>query len=286
MSDARFPAATTDEGSPPASAATSRPRHVARAVLLGASNVARGLPVIVDTGRGLLGGPVEVLAACGRGRSYGLTSQFLGRTIGGLARSRVWDALDARQAERDSPRLVALVTDVGNDLLYGASVWQIVDWVAACLERLDAAGARTVVTALPLENLRSLGPRRFAFFRSLFFPFCRLSLAELAARAHDLGEQLERLAAGRPTVAFARQRAEWFGVDPIHITFARMGGAWRELLASWADEPPAAPPARLDLGRWVRSQLAVPAERRVFGIAQRGAQPCLRWPDGTTVALY
>ncbi len=105
-----------------------------RVVVLGASNVARGISVILGTAGRVWGQPLEVFAAYGRGRSYGRPSQVLRRELSGIVECGLWDALRTR----DPVPTAALVTDIGNDLVYGRSVDEIGDWVDACLARFAA----------------------------------------------------------------------------------------------------------------------------------------------------
>ena len=46
--------------------------------------------------------------------------------------------------------------DIGNDMLYGISPDEMLDWVNRCLDRLDAIGAATIVTQLPAESVDRL----------------------------------------------------------------------------------------------------------------------------------
>ncbi|MCA9267996.1 MAG: hypothetical protein KDA41_05970, partial [Planctomycetales bacterium] len=135
-------AAAHDAAAPPAR----------RLVLLGASNLARGVVSAVDAARAVWGEPLDVMAALGHGRSYGRKSCVLGRSLTGVAQCALWDELAAR------PRLptAAVVTDVGNDILYGVSNKKILDWVARCLSRLASADARVVLTGLPIASLAAL----------------------------------------------------------------------------------------------------------------------------------
>src|SRR5216684_5160352 len=123
---------------------------VARVVALGASNLTRGFQTVVSTARAAWGPGVEVLAALGQGRSYGAQSRLLVRTLPGILECGLWRDLESR------PQLPtrALVTDVGNDVLYGFSAEQILDWVAEALGRLCRLNADIVVTDLPLASIR------------------------------------------------------------------------------------------------------------------------------------
>ena len=156
----------------------------ARVVLLGASNVTRGAVTLVEMARRTVAGPVEFLIAMGHGRSYGARSTVLGRSLPGIAECGLWEAL---RRGRELPTY-ALVTDIGNDVIYGAPVDAIAGWVRTCLDRLAARQARTVLSLLPMDSLRRLSPWRFHAARSLLFPGRRMSLPECLAAAQQLDE--------------------------------------------------------------------------------------------------
>jgi hypothetical protein len=166
---------------------------VRRVVLLGASNLTRGISTVVETARLQAGGPIEVLAALGHGRSYGLESSVLGRALPGICGCGLWEALKKESA---APT-VALVTDIGNDLLYGAAVSQIVDWVRRCLDRLQQADAQVVITLLPVANLDALTPVAFRLMRTMLFPASRLAPEDARRQAAQLNKRLIRMARQR-----------------------------------------------------------------------------------------
>ncbi|MCZ6542107.1 MAG: hypothetical protein O6768_00410, partial [Planctomycetota bacterium] len=99
---------------PAESQLTSRPR----VVLLGASNLTRGISRAVGIAQAILGTPLEVLIAMGHGRSYGQRSRVLGRSLPGIVDCGLWDAL----LHGSGRPTYALLTDIGNDVMYGASV--------------------------------------------------------------------------------------------------------------------------------------------------------------------
>jgi hypothetical protein len=88
---------------------------IARVVALGASNLTRGFHEVVSASRAAWGPDVQILAALGHGRSYGARSRLLTRRLPGILDSGLWPALEAMPAVPTR----ALVTDVGNDILYG-----------------------------------------------------------------------------------------------------------------------------------------------------------------------
>jgi len=251
-----------------------------RVVLIGASNLTKGIGTVLHTAYRAWGKPLEVLTALGHGRSYGMTNSLLGRRLPGILECGLWSDL----ARNDVPT-AALVTDIGNDLLYEAPVDTICQWVERCFDRLIAARARTVVTLLPVGNLHTLSRARFTLLRSVLFPFSRLTLDQARDRALALNERLRSLATGRG-FGVIEQRTEWYGFDPIHIKRACRREAWRQILAAWTQHGDLALAARSPLKHTLYLQSRVPAERRLWGLEQRAAQPSGRLSDGTTVSIY
>jgi hypothetical protein len=97
------------------------------------------------------------------------------RTLPGILESGLWRQLESLPAAPTR----ALVTDVGNDILYGFSARQILTWVSEALIRLERFTNDIVLTDLPLAGIRSLSEGKFLLFRSLLFPSCRLSFREI-----------------------------------------------------------------------------------------------------------
>jgi hypothetical protein len=249
-------------------------------VALGASNLTRGFRVVVETARRRWGESIEVLAALGHGRSYGARSRFLVRELPGILESALWRDLEGR----DACATTALVTDVGNDVLYGVEVPAILTWVEEVFRRLERAQASIIVTDLPVFNARRLSSSAFALYRSLIVPSCRLSLAEATARAAAVSQGVVALAA-RHDVTLVRLKPEWYGLDPLHILPRHWRRAWQEILlaGSLTSEPPA---LGTSLAEWLRLYWGRPDRRWLFGREQRRAQPALRLPSGVTISLY
>jgi hypothetical protein len=245
-------------------------------VLLGASNLKMGLPWVLSRLRGAAEGPVEILGALGHGRSYGTSSRLCWvRQLPGIVGCGLWDELDRR------PPLptVALLTDVGNDLLYGASVPQITGWIETCLERLSAQRAENILSLLPVSSLEKVSAIRYHLLRSILFPGRRAaSWDAMLESVRELNEQLRQqgLAHGARLV---EPLPSWYGIDPIHVRRSMRREAWTRTLL----HPRLPREGELWGGRL---PLFGAAELRLFGVTLRNPQPVRRFEDGTTVALY
>lgn len=259
-------------------AGAPRPR---RLLALGASNLTRGLHEVVRLADQVWGPEMEIVAALGHGRSYGLPSRVFVRGLPGILDSGLWD-----QLEQAGPAPAkALVTDVGNDILYGAPSGQILGWVDECVVRLQRSGARVVITGLPLPSIRALSPAAFLLFRSVLVPGCRLSHAVVRERTEEVASGLQELASRRGA-AFLHPDPEWYGIDPIHIRPARWATAFRAmLLAGEADVGPSPGAAAASVG-WLRLYAALPERVSFFGVPLRRRQPALRTARGSALWLF
>ncbi len=252
-----------------------------RVILLGASNLTRSFATIVEVVRRTWGEPVEIMAAMGHGRSYGQDSQVFGRKISGIFPCALWQDLQSR------PPLptAALITDVGNDLMYDVMPEQLLNWVGACVERLVNVGATTIVSELPLGSLDRLGAARFHFLRRLMFPSNRLTLKAAKSYAAAVNEGLVSLGRKEKTSVIPVSPS-WYGFDAIHLKRRTWRVAWPIILASWREgrEPLAIAHPPWSMRAYVTC--LAPLERSFFGISRRAKQPSGVLADGSTISLY
>lgn len=205
-------------------------------ILLGASNLHRGFAQMIRAARRHWHGPLQVFAAKGHGRSYGLSSYGMGWYLPGI---RVCGLYDAIQKHRTGP-LRALVGDVGNDLLYGVSAGTVLGWVEEAFDRLLALGAKTVFLPMPIHCIRRLSENQYLFFRHFFYPRCLISHARMRQKCEDLNAGTLSAARKRGLIVLEHEE-RWYGWDPVHIARWKYEWVWAEALARL---DPSARPAR------------------------------------------
>lgn len=258
-------------------------KPVARVVLLGASNLTRGLSAAIEVLQATLGSPLEIHAAIGNGRSYGQNSSFFVRRLPGISECGLWESLKGNNA---SVPTYALVSDIGNDVFFGSSVEQIVAWVGKCLNELRELNACPVVLGLPVCNLVELSAFRYHLFRNLFVPRCRLDQVSVISHARELHHALSSLCSS-VGATFVEQRTAWYGHDPIHIKKSHYAIAWQEVLSNWwSDAQHTTVVTRQRFLDALYLATLVPQQREVMGMVQRKTQPAGYLRDGTTVSLY
>ena len=230
-----------------------------RVVVLGASNVTLALPLIIDLIRSGFAGPLQLDIGDSHGRSYGQWTTIPFRSVPGHLESEIW----APENPASGP-VHAIVTDVGNDLVYDNSVDQTTEWVQQCVESLREQRSEIVMTGLPLSSIEALGPWRYRLFKTMFFPGCRLSLDEIRSRAIDLNDRVAAIATAADA-QLLEQPSSWFGFDPIHVARRQREIAWRQILGGLTDWRPATKFAPSPLRQKLRYWLAKPQRFRRFG---------------------
>ena len=199
-----------------------------RFVVLGASNVSRGLARLAAALRSRVAGPVELFVSAGHGRGYGVNTRVAWRRLPAIMSSGLWRTLDRERVERPA----ALVTDVGNELLYGLGVSAVATAVREAVTRLQDRGARLVVTGLPLAGIAGVGSVRYRLLHTLYVPGCLLSLAELKDAARWLDDEL-RVIAADTGAAFLEQPGEWYGFDALHVRRPHLDTFWHRVGDAW-----------------------------------------------------
>jgi hypothetical protein len=254
---------------------------VARLVLLGASNLRLGLNSLLRQALPRFAGPVEVFVAHGFGRSYGRRSAIPYRALPGIKQCGLWNDLRSRP----SLPTFALITDVGNDLLYGAAPNEIIQWVGQCGAELRAMEANIVVTELPLDAILATTRLRFQVFRTIFFPPSRLTLERACELAHETNEGLKNLSHELGS-NIVRMDPKWYGIDPIHIRMQHRNAAWNRIISAW-NVASALPRERVfPRKNSLLLHMAYPHERWFLGRHQMRAQPSITLSDGSVVAIY
>lgn len=259
----------------------NQPKPTARVVLLGASNLRLGLSIIMRLALARLGGPLEFYVAHGFGRSYGMWSNIPWRALPGITQCDLWCDVER------SPSLptFAMLTDVGNDLLYGVSPEQLIAWVDECVGRLATFDSKIVVTELPISSILATSVLRYKIFRTIFFPPSRLTFQEACRRAEDTNRRLRLVAESHECETVSMQEA-WYGFDPIHLRRRYRFDAWTTVADALFPSPGDQKTSGFSVKRRLSIEFASPSQWRILGLNKSHAQPSAVLNDGSTVAVY
>lgn len=251
-------------------------------IAIGASNLSRGLPHLVATVRGRAVGAADWFIAAGHGRSYGANSRVWMRRLPSILWCGLWRGIERGFSGRDRPMARAIITDIGNDLLYGFDVDQVASWVEECLRRLTALGIQSVVTRLPMASIRSVSRLQYAALRTLYVPGCRMGLDELLLRAESLDRRVVEIATayGRPVI---EQPGDWYGLDAIHVRRRWLPALWSRVANAWGLGD--GRPVRRPLDR-VRLGLSAAEVRSLGGFVRLTAQPAVHLDGHSRMSFF
>ena len=252
-------------------------------IVLGASNVSRGLSRLIATVRSRAVAPADLFVAAGHGRAYGVNSRVWMRRLPSILACGLWQSL-AKNASEANARPVAVVTDVGNELLYGLGVAQVAGAVREAVQRLADRGVTIAITGLPLASIASVGAIRYRALRTAFVPGCQLPLPMLKEAAEWLDDELRAIAAAVDGT-FIEQRGDWYGLDAIHVRRRCIDRLWREVADAW-NWPTAARLARASVREWAAIGSRAAETRSLARFMLHTPQPVWRSRDGLRLWLY
>lgn len=253
-----------------------------RIILLGASNLTMSLRLTINALQQRCGGASEILVAAGHGRSYGQFSQVIVRGLPAITSCGLWSQLESSNIKPT----YALLTDIGNDILYGVTPENILTWVGNCVEQLQQQSAHIVITNLPIASIESISRWRYQLFSRLFYPFCRLSRNEVIARTRAVHGGLIKMAASK-NITLYEPAPHWFGPDGIHVLYCKRKAFYQHIVKQFPEinstQATVENSQSLFLTWKRRPQFAY---KTILGKEQYHQQPSGQLTDNTTVSLY
>jgi hypothetical protein len=228
----------------------------------------------------------------GHGRSYGRPSRVLARTLPGVVECGLWNSLRKAIEKRNDLPTYALLTDIGNDIVYGHGAAAIMAWLDQCVERLQRIDARIAITQLPLISLNQIGPRAYRLVQSLVFRCKGPAYEDAMAQCLRVNEHIIAIASQCGTIAIPH-RSEWYWLDPVHQRRRLHPQVWEEFTRGWPLPTSREICARTRIGgvrpslrRWLTARWSRPLEMSVAGVTLRRSQPGAKFPDGSTLAFF
>lgn len=249
----------------------------ASVVCIGASNLVRGMPAVAALARNRLGKNTEIYFVSGHGRSYLGRSSFFFRTLPGILDSGLWEKLSDKNGY-----IKAIITDIGNDIMYGYSENEILEGAVSAIERLKKLTSDITVTGLPVHNLDSLNEIKFRLVKSIFFPNSRLTLSQAMDCMKYISESLKNICT-KMDLRFVPLEKEWYGFDPIHFKISRWKDAWGKI---FSDDPENRSLADFSITEFISLYAKMPEDIELFGKKRKFEQKGIRLKKGGILYLY
>lgn len=192
-------------------------------VLLGASNLARGCFAL---GRhiqdNLYPRSVEVMTAAGPGRGYCVVGGLLMVRYQPIRSSLIFEAAQKKAAT--GHRVIALITDIGNDIMYGVPARELIDTIQQVFIRLQAMNAEIFFTTLPKRFEGEVSPIWYYLLRTILMPGSRVSHADAISGIAEVNRFLRESACS--SIHRIAGMDSYLGLDEIHYSLCNAHRAW------------------------------------------------------------
>jgi hypothetical protein len=165
------------------------------------------------------------LIASGPGRAYCTSGGLLNVSYPPIYVSDIFEV--ARDKSESGYRVVALVTDIGNDIMYGVSIEKILETIQQVFSRLQSINAEIFYTTLPGAFEKRNHPIRFCILRSLLFPRSTVTYDEATAGIIKVNRFLKESTGKYGHLIPDMNR--YLGFDKIHYGWLRAHSAWSHI---------------------------------------------------------
>jgi hypothetical protein len=195
-------------------------------ILLGASNLARsfhGLKCCIE--RCILPRTAIFLHAMGPGRGYVSRGGILNAAYSPIINSGIFKA--ARSKKIKKQKVVALITDIGNDIMYNVSLDKIIDSLQHIFNVLDEIGANIVITSIPVDLENDISEFHFQILRKIYFPKSSVKYSQASNNIKAINQFILKTSKQKITVMHDMKR--FSGIDKIHHSIFKSPLAWSHI---------------------------------------------------------
>ncbi len=192
-------------------------------ILLGASNLARASYGLMNClTRCLSPRPVEFLHALGPGRAYITEGGILSAVYPPILNCGILNV--AKDKSKSKRMIVALVTDIGNDIMYGVSAEKIILGLKTLFNTMEEIGASVLTTTIPVDLEQDVGKFYFLILRRIFFRKSRVEYHEAASAVRTINQFIKESENEKITVL--KEMGPFCGVEKIHYRLSTSHRAW------------------------------------------------------------
>ena len=195
-------------------------------VLLGASNLARGYSALTrHISKNI--SAVEFLNALGPGRGYCARGGLLNFTyspIGGCSVMKVAKVYGERGF-----RITVLLTDIGNDIMYGVPESSLIASLDTLIEKSLQMNAEVFLTSIHVDVSKDMGKTSFKLFKSIFYPNSPVTFDQAESAVKKLNHYLAEKSLQNERVHLVSGLGAFCGLDKIHYGLFKSHIVWSRI---------------------------------------------------------
>ncbi len=195
-------------------------------VLLGASNLARGYFAFTQhISKSILG--AEFVNALGPGRGYCARGGLLNFSYSPIGECQVMEQAKI-YAERGF-RVTVLLTDIGNDIMYGVPEQFLIKCIDTLIEKSLQLNAEVFVTSIHVNVCKDMGEISFKLLKAIFYPNSLVTINRADSVVKKINHYLKEKSSQNERVHLVRGLGAFCGVDKIHYSLFKSHIVWSRI---------------------------------------------------------
>jgi hypothetical protein len=219
-------------------------------VLLGASNLARGYSALTrHISRNI--SAAEFLNALGPGRGYCVRGGLFNFTYSPIGECRVMEY--AKTYEEGGFRIAVLLTDIGNDIMYGVSESSLIELLDNLIKKSLQMNAEVFLTSIHVNVSKDMGKTYFKLLKSIFYPNSPVTYDKANSAVKKLNNYITKKSQQNERVHLVSGLGVFCGMDKIHYGLVKSHFAWSRIADAMLLNLGVKPVGKVGLGSMVVS---------------------------------
>ena len=198
-------------------------------LLLGASNLARGYTLLTrHLSKCLEKSEINFINALGPGRGFCSRGGMFNFSYPSIQDCRAIEIAE-KKSEKTRQRVV-LITDIGNDLMYGVSADTLIEGLDSLIDRMLKWDAEIFLTSIHVDLKKDVSPTTFFMLKSFFYPGSSITYEETELFIKKVNDYLKEKAEENEKVHLITGMELFAGSDKIHYSLLKTHAAWSKVV--------------------------------------------------------
>ena len=168
---------------------------------------------------------MEFLNALGPGRGFCARGGMFNFTYPPIQDCRILEAAEKKSCDTR----VVLITDIGNDLMYGVSADTLIESLGGLIDRALQWNTEIFLTSIHVNLKKDVSQTTFFILKSLFYPGSSITYEETNLFIIKVNAYLEGKAEQNERVHLISGMESFAGTDKIHYSLLKTHSAWEKV---------------------------------------------------------
>tara|TARA_B100000686_G_scaffold330017_1_gene391782 strand:- start:387 stop:1151 length:765 start_codon:yes stop_codon:yes gene_type:complete len=195
-------------------------------VLLGASNLARGYCALTQHISKNISG-AEFVSALGPGRGYCTQGGFLNFSYSPIGECQIME--QAKVYNKRGFRMTVLLTDIGNDIMYGVPEQFLIECIDTLIEKSLQLDAEVFVTSIHVNVYKDMGEISFKLLKAVFYPNSLVTINQADSVVKKVNHYLKEKSSQNERIHLISGLGKFCGMDKIHYSLFKSHIVWSRI---------------------------------------------------------